>query len=71
VAFSNRYAPEHLIVNVADAEAWLPDLDNAGSVFLGAPCICPVTCGLCHLQVWGRVHMPYQAGRHRAHVWTT
>lgn len=29
------YAPEHLIVNVADAEAWLPLLDNAGSVFLG------------------------------------
>ena len=29
------YAPEHLIVNVEDAEALLPDLDNAGSVFLG------------------------------------
>jgi Histidinol dehydrogenase len=38
IAFSNRYAPEHLIVNVADAEAWLPELDNAGSVFLGAHC---------------------------------
>ena len=35
VAFSNRYAPEHLIVNVEDAEAWLPLLDNAGSIFLG------------------------------------
>jgi histidinol dehydrogenase len=34
-AYSNRYAPEHLIVNVEDAEAWLPLLDNAGSVFLG------------------------------------
>jgi len=34
-AFSNRYAPEHLIVNVADAEALLPKLDNAGSIFLG------------------------------------
>lgn len=33
--FSNRYAPEHLIVNVEDAEAWLPKLDNAGSIFLG------------------------------------
>ena len=33
--FSNRYAPEHLIVNVDDAESWLPLLDNAGSVFLG------------------------------------
>src|SRR5689334_19633303 len=29
-AFSNAYAPEHLIVNVADAEEWLPLLDNAG-----------------------------------------
>jgi histidinol dehydrogenase len=34
-SFSNRYAPEHLIVNVEDAESWLPLLDNAGSVFLG------------------------------------
>ncbi|GAB4815391.1 hypothetical protein N2152v2_002437 [Parachlorella kessleri] len=33
--FSNRYAPEHLIVNVDDAESWLPLLNNAGSVFLG------------------------------------
>lgn len=31
----HSYAPEHLIVNVEDAEAWLPLLDNAGSVFLG------------------------------------
>lgn len=38
VAFSNRYAPEHLIVNVEDAESWLPLLDNAGSVFLGPWC---------------------------------
>lgn len=36
---SNAYAPEHLIVNVQDAEAWLPLLDNAGSVFLGR-CVC-------------------------------
>ncbi|OUS42416.1 histidinol dehydrogenase [Ostreococcus tauri] len=33
--FSNRYAPEHLIVNVENAESWLPKLDNAGSIFLG------------------------------------
>lgn len=33
--FSNGYAPEHLIVNVENAEALLPDLDNAGSIFLG------------------------------------
>ena len=32
-AFSNAYAPEHLIVNVADAESLLPQLDNAGSIF--------------------------------------
>eukprot|EP00890_Picochlorum_soloecismus_P000078 jgi/Picsp_1/1070/NSC_04553-R1_protein len=35
VAISNRYAPEHLIVNVENAEDVLPMLDNAGSVFLG------------------------------------
>eukprot|EP00898_Chlorokybus_atmophyticus_P005784 jgi/Chlat1/6206/Chrsp44S00448 len=33
--FSNQYAPEHLIVNVENAEDWLPQLDNAGSIFLG------------------------------------
>ena len=32
---SNLYAPEHLIINVEDAEDWLPLIDNAGSVFLG------------------------------------
>lgn len=32
---SNAYAPEHLIINVEDAEAWLPLLDNAGSIFMG------------------------------------
>lgn len=35
VEFSNRYAPEHLIINTQDAEEWLPLVDNAGSVFLG------------------------------------
>eukprot|EP00250_Pteridium_aquilinum_P006166 c16138_g1_i1 orf=339-1886(-) len=34
-AFSNLYAPEHLIVNVDDAEEWLGHIENAGSVFLG------------------------------------
>lgn len=38
VRLSNLYAPEHLIVNVDAAEAWLPQLDNAGSVFLGRWC---------------------------------
>ena len=35
VCISNLYAPEHLIVNIEDAESILEDLDNAGSVFLG------------------------------------
>lgn len=30
--FSNLYAPEHLIVNVEDAENWLDHLDNAGNI---------------------------------------
>jgi len=33
--FSNLYAPEHLIVNVDDANSWMPLLDEAGSIFLG------------------------------------
>jgi histidinol dehydrogenase len=32
---SNTYAPEHLIVQVADARRWLNRVRNAGSVFLG------------------------------------
>lgn len=35
IDFSNMYASEHLIVNVEDAESWLPRIENAGSVFLG------------------------------------
>jgi histidinol dehydrogenase len=33
---SNRYAPEHLILQVAEPRAWLDRVRNAGSVFLGA-----------------------------------
>lgn len=33
---SNAYAPEHLIVQVEKARSWLPQVRNAGSVFLGA-----------------------------------
>ena len=33
---SNQYAPEHLIVQTANARDWLPNVRNAGSVFLGA-----------------------------------
>jgi len=35
VAVSNAYAPEHLILNVADPRRLLLSVDNAGSVFLG------------------------------------
>jgi histidinol dehydrogenase len=35
VALSNDYAPEHLILQVADPRALLPELRNAGSIFLG------------------------------------
>ena len=33
--WSNFYAPEHLILNVKDAEDVLPEIQNAGSVFIG------------------------------------
>lgn len=33
---SNRYAPEHLIVQVREPRRWLDAIRNAGSVFLGA-----------------------------------
>ena len=33
--FSNQYAPEHLIVNVEEAEFYTDKIMNAGSVFLG------------------------------------
>lgn len=36
VTVSNRYAPEHLILQIADARNLLPALRNAGSVFVGA-----------------------------------
>jgi histidinol dehydrogenase len=36
MAVSNRYAPEHLILQVAAPRAWLGQVRNAGSVFLGA-----------------------------------
>ena len=35
LALSNRYAPEHLILAIDDAEAKLPLVSAAGSVFLG------------------------------------
>lgn len=33
---SNAYAPEHLIMQVAEARSYLDKVENAGSVFLGA-----------------------------------
>ncbi|HKK45876.1 MAG TPA: histidinol dehydrogenase [Balneolaceae bacterium] len=33
--FSNKYAPEHLIVQCEKAEQWADKITNAGSVFLG------------------------------------
>lgn len=35
IEISNRYAPEHLIVQTANPRALLPSIRNAGSVFLG------------------------------------
>lgn len=33
--FSNQYAPEHLILNIENAEKYLGEVANAGSVFIG------------------------------------
>lgn len=33
--FSNRYAPEHLVINTRDADELADRVDNAGSVFIG------------------------------------
>jgi histidinol dehydrogenase len=35
MAFSNAYAPEHLIIQTRDAESWAEKVKNAGSVFIG------------------------------------
>ena len=35
MALSNRYAPEHLILQVENPEKWAAKVRNAGSVFLG------------------------------------
>jgi histidinol dehydrogenase len=32
---ANRYAPEHLILQIGQPREWLPQVRNAGSVFLG------------------------------------
>ncbi|KAL7420488.1 trifunctional histidinol dehydrogenase [Cryptotrichosporon argae] len=43
VRFSNEYAPEHLILHLADAEKVVDDIENAGSVFVGP--FSPESCG--------------------------
>jgi histidinol dehydrogenase len=43
IQFSNEYAPEHLIINVSDADTIVPSIAHAGSVFVGS--FAPVTAG--------------------------
>ena len=43
IQFSNDYAPEHLILNTQNADAIVPFINNAGSVFVGP--FTPVTAG--------------------------
>jgi histidinol dehydrogenase len=33
---ANAYAPEHLLLQVREPRRWLPEMRNAGAVFLGA-----------------------------------
>ncbi|WP_127793271.1 histidinol dehydrogenase [Agromyces sp. LHK192] len=42
-AFSNAFAPEHLEIQVADVDATLARIENAGAIFLGA--FSPVSLG--------------------------
>ena len=34
-ALANRIAPEHLELSLADADAWVDAIDNAGAIFVG------------------------------------
>ncbi|KAL1747727.1 histidinol dehydrogenase-domain-containing protein [Schizophyllum fasciatum] len=43
IAFSNDYAPEHLILHLEDAPAHVAAIENAGSVFVGP--FTPESCG--------------------------
>lgn len=36
IVFSNKYAPEHLILNISKANSYLDSIINAGSVFIGS-----------------------------------
>ena len=43
MSFSNEYAPEHLILHLADSAGAVAQVDNAGSVFVGP--FSPESCG--------------------------
>ncbi|KAF8076470.1 histidinol dehydrogenase-domain-containing protein [Lyophyllum atratum] len=43
IAFSNDYAPEHLILHLENASEQVASIDNAGSVFVGS--FTPESCG--------------------------
>ncbi|KAI0053585.1 histidine biosynthesis trifunctional-protein [Auriscalpium vulgare] len=43
LAFSNDYAPEHLILHIRNASSVIPEVQNAGSVFVGP--FSPESCG--------------------------
>ncbi|KAG5638192.1 hypothetical protein H0H81_001289 [Sphagnurus paluster] len=43
ITFSNEYAPEHLILHLEDASERVAEIENAGSVFVGA--FTPESCG--------------------------
>ncbi|KAJ3486657.1 hypothetical protein NLJ89_g11792 [Agrocybe chaxingu] len=43
IAFSNDYAPEHLILHLENASQKVPSVENAGSVFVGP--YTPESCG--------------------------
>jgi len=40
---SNKYAPEHLILQINEADRYVPLVDNAGSIFVGS--YTPESCG--------------------------
>ncbi|KAI9143826.1 histidinol dehydrogenase-domain-containing protein [Paraphysoderma sedebokerense] len=43
IEFSNEYAPEHLILQIQDAEKYVDSVENAGSIFVGH--WSPESCG--------------------------
>lgn len=66
VELVNCYAPEHLMLSVKDYLDWVPEIRNAGSVFLGH--YSPESAGIMRL---GRITLPtnryaraYSGGEH-------